>query len=146
MFANNRRAGFDYHIEDTFVAGIVLQATEVKSIRAGKMNIADSYISFENGSLVLINCTIEHYGRAHYSMQHEIRRKRVLLMHTREINKLSNNLKKGMTIVPLNVFQNERGLLKLKFALATGKKAHDKRESIKERDWKRDKARLMKGE
>lgn len=146
MFANNRRATFDYHLEETFVAGMVLLGTEVKAIRAGKMNIAESYIAIENGTLVLVNCSIEHYEQARVAAQHEMRRKRTLLMRGREIAKLQLQLRKGMTIIPLNVFQNERGILKLKFALATGKKAHDKRQAIKERDWKRDKDRLMKGE
>jgi SsrA-binding protein len=146
MFANNRRAGFDYQIEDTFEAGIILQGTEVKAIRAGKMNIAESYVTIENGTLVLVNCAIEYYERARVAVQHEVRRKRTLLMHTREITKLQNQMKRGMTIIPLNVYQNDRGLLKIKIALATGKKAHDKRAAIKERDWQRDKARVLKGE
>lgn len=146
MFAVNRRASFDYAIMDTFTAGLVLHGSEVKAIRLGRANIAEAYVCFEEGNIVLINASIEHYKFSHNTTQHEVRRKRILLMRKHEINKLQNQLKKGMTIIPLNLFQNEKGLIKIKIALATGKKKHDKREAIKERDWNRDKARLLGGE
>jgi SsrA-binding protein len=146
MFAINRRASFDYTIMDTFTAGLVLHGSEVKSIRLGRANIAEAYVGFEDGNIVLINASIEHYKFSHNTSQHEIRRKRTLLMRKREISRLQNQLKKGMTIIPLNLFQSEKGLIKIKIALAVGKKNHDKREATKERDWKRDKARLLKGD
>lgn len=142
--AENRRARFDYTIEDRFEAGIVLQGTEVKALRAGEASIAESYAELRDGEVWLINANIPEFrhGNRH---NHQPRRARKLLMHAREIGKLLGAVeRKGMTLVPLSVYFNSTGRAKVELALAKGKQAHDKRQSIKERDWKRDKARLMR--
>jgi SsrA-binding protein len=139
VVAENRRARFDYAIEQVFEAGIALQGTEVKSLRFGEGTIAESY-----AEVWLINANIPEFSHGN-RFNHEPRRPRKLLLKGREINKLhAGVMRQGMTIVPLSVYFNSRGRAKVELALAKGKKAHDKRESIKERDWKRDKARLMK--
>ncbi len=142
--AENRRARFDYEVLDTFEAGLVLVGTEVKSLREGKANIAESYISPEGGELWLINADIPEY-RFGNRFNHEPRRKRKLLMHRREIDKLAQAVQRqGMAIVPLKMYFNERGRVKLLIGLARGKKTHDKREAQKRRDWQRQKARLLR--
>jgi SsrA-binding protein len=144
--AENRRARFEFRIEDTYEAGIQLTGTEVKSLRAGQANIAESYASAEKGGLFLINAYIPEYQAAGDFFQHEPRRPRRLLLHKREIDKLATAVdRQGMTIVPLELYFNARGRAKLKLALAQGKKLHDKREDAAKRDWQRQKARLLRG-
>ena len=144
VVAENRRARFDYAIEQVFEAGIALHGTEVKSLRFGEGTIAESYAEVVGGEVWLINANIPEFSHGN-RFNHEPRRPRKLLLKGREINKLhAGVMRQGMTIVPLSVYFNSRGRAKVELALAKGKKAHDKRESIKERDWKRDKARLMK--
>ncbi|UAB77415.1 SsrA-binding protein SmpB [Erythrobacter sp. SCSIO 43205] len=142
--AENRRARFDYHIEDKFEAGIALQGTEVKALRAGQATIAESYAEVRDGEVWLINSNIPEYSHGN-RLNHEPRRPRKLLLNAREINKLFGAVeRKGMTLVPLSIYFNRTGRAKVELALAKGKQAHDKRATIKERDWKRDKARVMR--
>jgi SsrA-binding protein len=145
VVAENRRARFEYRIEDTWEAGIALTGTEVKSLRAGQANIAESYASAEDGGIVLINAYIPEYKHAGAFFQHDPRRSRKLLLKVREIAKMRIAVERqGMTIVPLEIYFNDRGRAKLKLALAQGKKFHDKRADIKKREWQRDKARIMR--
>ena len=142
--AENRRARFDYAIEDKFEAGLALQGTEVKALRAGEATIAESYAEVKEGELWLVNSYIAPYKQAK-TFQHEEKRRRKLLASKRELSRLWNaTQREGMTLVPLSVYFNKQGRAKVELALAKGKQAHDKRQSIKERDWKRDKARLMR--
>jgi len=142
--AENRKARFNYFIDETFEAGIVLTGTEVKSLRTGKANIGDAYASAETGELYLINSYISEYEQGN-RFNHEPRRPRKLLMHRRQIGKLLGQLKKGgSTLVPLRLYFNDRGIAKVELGLARGKKLHDKRETEKERDWQREKGRLMR--
>ena len=144
--AENRRARFDYFIEETFEAGIMLTGTEVKSLRTGRANIAESYASVEGREIVLINADIPPYGHAN-RFNHEPRRHRKLLLHRRQIDKLIGAVQReGRTLVPIKLYWNDKGLAKLEIGLAKGKKLHDKRDTAAERDWQRDKARLMKGD
>ncbi|HZT47859.1 MAG TPA: SsrA-binding protein SmpB [Hyphomicrobiaceae bacterium] len=144
--AENRRARFEYRIEDTYEAGIALTGTEVKSLRAGEANIAESYASAENGGIFLINAYIPEYKKAGAFFQHDPRRPRRLLLHKREIHKLSTAVERqGMTLIPLELYFNPQGRVKLRLALAQGKKLHDKREDVAKRDWQRQKARLLRG-
>jgi SsrA-binding protein len=144
LVAEHRRARFDYLIEETFEAGIMLTGTEVKALRAGRANIAESYASAERGELFLINSYIPVYEPA-AQFNHDPRRPRKLLVKKRELNKLKGAVERdGRTIVPLKIYFNDRGRAKIEIALARGKKAHDKREASKDRDWKRQQARLMK--
>ena len=142
--AQNRKARHDYKIDDTFEAGLILLGTEVKSLRLGRGNIQDSYASAEDGGMYLINAYIPEYeGARHFG--HEPRRKRKLLMKKREIEKLSAEVaRKGMTLVPLSIYFNDRGLAKLKLGLAKGKTDIDRRQTIKDRDWNRQKSRLLR--
>jgi len=143
--AENRKARYEFSIDDTHEAGLVLTGTEVKSLRSGQANIAESYVSIEDGGLYLINAYIPEYQGAGAFFQHEPRRKRPLLMNKREIHKLwVASDRQGMTIVPLELYFNQRGIAKLRIALAQGKKLHDKRESERKRDWQREKARLLR--
>ena len=144
VIAENRKARYHYAIEDVFEAGIMLLGTEVKSLRNGKANIAESYASYEDGELWLINAHIPEYLQAN-RFNHEPRRRRKLLMSKREINKLSQAVaREGMTLVPLKLYFNNRGMAKLELALGKGKKVHDKRETEKKRDWNREKSRLLR--
>jgi len=144
IIAEHRRARYDYLIEETLEAGIQLTGTEVKALREGRANIAESYASAERGELYLINSHIPPYGPAS-QFNHEPRRPRKLLVSKRQLNRLKGAVEReGRTVVPLKMYFNDRGLAKLEIALAKGKKAHDKREATKDRDWKRDQARLMK--
>ncbi len=144
VVAENRRARFDYEITDTFEAGLALVGTEVKSLREGKANIAESYVAPENDELWLINADIPEYSFGN-RFNHEPRRRRKLLMHRREIDRLAQAVQRqGMTIVPLKMYFNEKGIVKLLIGLARGKKLHDKRETEKKRDWQRQKGRLMR--
>lgn len=142
--AENRKARYSYEILDTYEAGIQLVGTEVKSLRGGKSNITDSYAAAKDGDLFLYNAYIPEYLQAN-RFNHETRRPRRLLLHRREIDKLSASVEReGLTLVPLEIFFNEKGRAKVRLALGRGKKAHDKRETEKERDWNREKQRLMK--
>lgn len=144
LVAVNRRARFDYDIEETFEAGIQLVGTEVKSLRAGKANIAESYVSPEDSEVYLINADIPPYDHGN-RFNHAPRRRRKLLLKKKEINKIAGSVaREGRTVVPLRMYFNERGIAKLQIALAKGKKTVDKRETKKERDWQRQKSRLMK--
>ncbi|MGK2286763.1 SsrA-binding protein SmpB [Pedomonas sp. V897] len=144
VVAENRKARFEYFIEDTFEAGIALQGTEVKSLRFGEGNITESYAEVKDGEVWLINANIPEYAFGNRE-NHQPRRPRKLLLHGREINKLHGAVnRQGMTLVPLSIYFNDRGRAKVELALAKGKKLHDKRETAKERDWQRDKARLLR--
>jgi SsrA-binding protein len=144
LVAQNRKARHDYFIGDTFEAGIVLTGTEVKSLRGGGVQITESYADPRGGELWLVNAHVPEYGGGN-RFNHEPRRPRKLLLHKREIEKMIGAVtRERMTIVPLELYFNERGRAKLQLGLAKGKTKGDKRESIKERDWKRDKARLMR--
>jgi|SRR5687768_6429123 len=144
LVADNRRARFDYEIIDTYEAGIELKGPEVKSLRAGRTSLADSYAVVKAGELYLVNAYIPEYREAN-RFNHETRRPRKLLLHRREIDKLAQGvLRQGLTIIPLKVFFNARGRAKVDIALARGKKAHDKRETQKERSWQRDRQRLLR--
>ena len=144
VVAENRRARYDYFIEDKFEAGIALTGTEVKSIRQGEGSIAESYATFEGEEIWLINSHIPEYSHGN-RMNHEPRRKRKLLLNKREIAKLHGAVtRQGRTLVPLSLYFNGRGRAKVELALARGKKAHDKRETVKERDWKREQQRLLR--
>ena len=142
--AENRKARFNYEIVDTYEAGLVLKGTEVKSLREGKANIAESYASDEDGEMWLINSYLPEYLQAN-RFNHEPRRRRKLLLSKREINRLRGAINRdGMTLVPLKIYFNDRGRAKMELALGKGKKLHDKRESEKERDWNRQRSRLLK--
>lgn len=144
LVADNRRARFDYEIIDTYEAGLELKGPEVKSLRAGRTSLAESYAVVKEGELFLVNAYIPEYREAN-RFNHETRRPRKLLLHRREIDKLSQGvLRQGLTIVPLKVFFNARGRAKVDIALARGKKAHDKRETQKEKSWQRDRQRLLR--
>jgi SsrA-binding protein len=144
LIAENRRARFDYYVEDTIEAGIQLLGTEVKSLRAGRANIAESYASTERGELWLINATIPEYPPAG-QFNHAPRRARKLLVRGRELRRLASAVEReGRTLAPLKLYFNARGIAKLELALAKGKKAPDKRAATKDRDWKRQQARLMR--
>ena len=140
----NKRAKFDYEILDKYTAGIVLTGTEIKSIRLGKASIAESFCEFHDGELFVINSHIEEYlYGTHYN--HKAKSERKLLLNKRELKKLDKDSdNKGLTIVPLRLFTNEKGLAKLEIALCRGKKNYDKRESLKEQDTKRDLDRIKK--
>ena len=144
LVAENRRARFDYFIEDTLEAGIALTGTEVKSLRNGRANIAESYAAVEGREIMLVNANIPEYGPAN-RFNHEPRRPRKLLLHRKQIDKLIGAVQReGRTLAPLRLYFNDKGRVKLELALATGKKAHDKRATIAERDWKREQGRLMR--
>jgi SsrA-binding protein len=140
----NRKARFNYTIEDTLEAGLALTGSEVKSLRAGKANIGDSYASEEGGELYLINAHIAEYAQAGRA-NHEPTRPRKLLLHRKEIGRLAGAIQReGMTVIPLKLYFNTRGIAKIELGLAKGKKLHDKRETEKKRDWDRQKGRLMR--
>jgi SsrA-binding protein len=144
LIAENRRARFDYFLEQTFEAGLSLTGSEVKSLRNGRANIAESYAAVEGSDIVLVNADIPPYAQAN-RFNHEPRRPRKLLLHRKEIDRLIGAVQReGRTIVPTKLYWNDRGMAKLELALAKGKKLHDKRDTAAERDWQRDKARLMK--
>lgn len=144
VVAVNRKARRNYLIEDTIEAGLILQGSEVKSLREGQANIAESYASTEGDELFLINAYIPEYQQASRD-NHEPRQMRKLLLHRREMDRLSAAVdREGMTLIPLRLYFNERGIAKLELALGRGKKLHDKRETERKRDWDRQKARLMR--
>jgi SsrA-binding protein len=143
--AQNRRAWHDYEIIDRYEAGIMLVGTEVKSLRSGQASIQESFAADKGGELFLFNVYIPEYNQAGVHLQHETRRPRLLLLHRRELAKLMGAVRKeGMTIVPLAIFFNARGKAKVDLGLAKGKNKADKREAIKQRDWNRDKARVLR--
>jgi SsrA-binding protein len=142
--AQNRRARFDYAIEDALEAGIILTGTEVKSLRLGQASIAESYAEPKAGAIWLVNAYIPEYNQAHGKLQHEVRRPRKLLLHKAQMMKLMAAVqRKGVTLVPLSIYFNPRGIAKVQLGIATGKKTADKRNAIKDRDWQREKSRLM---
>jgi len=142
--AENRRARFDYFLEDHMEAGIALLGTEIKALRDGRANIAESYAAVEGREIVLVNADIPPYKQAN-RFNHEPRRHRKLLLHRKQIDKLIGAVQReGRTIIPVRLYLNEKGMAKLEIALAKGKKIHDKREAVAERDWQRDKARLLR--
>jgi SsrA-binding protein len=144
VVAENRRARYNYAIEDDLEAGIMLEGSEVKSLRTGKANIAESYATVEGGELWLINGYIPAYTQAK-SFGHEERRRRKLLVGRRELAKLwQNTAREGMTLVPLRLYFNDRGKAKLQIGIAKGKKLADKRATAAKRDWERQKARVMR--
>lgn len=144
VVAENRRARFDYAILENIEAGIMLTGTEVKALREGQANIAESYAAPEDGGLWLINANIPEYSAGN-RQNHEPKRKRKLLLHKREIARLSQAVeRKGLTLVPLKLYFNERGVAKLDLGLGQGKKNQDKRETVKDRDWKRQQQRLLR--
>lgn len=144
IVADNRKARFNYSIGETFEAGIQLAGTEVKSLRSSRATIAESYVSPERGEVWLVNANIPVYLQAN-RFNHDPKRPRKLLLNKREIGKLFGAVEReGMTIVPLRLYFNERGMAKVEIALAQGKKLHDKRETEKKRDWAREKGRLMR--
>ena len=143
--AENRKARFEYFVTDTWEAGIMLTGTEVKALRKGSTNIAESYASPEEDGMWLINSYIPEHQSSGAFFNHEPRRKRKLLLHKSEIHKMILAVeRKGLTIVPLELYFNERGRAKLKLGLAEGKKLHDKRDTEKTRDWNREKSRIMR--
>ena len=144
VVAENRRARFEYTIDQVFEAGLALTGTEVKSLRFGEGSIAESYADVQDGGVWLINANIPEFSHGN-RFNHEAKRPRKLLLHEREINKLHGAVaRQGMTLVPLSVYFNARGRAKVELALAKGRKDHDKREAIKARDWKREAARVLR--
>jgi len=142
--AQNRRARHDYLIEDTIEAGLVLQGSEVKVLRTGEASIAEAYADAQAGELFLVNANIPEYKAAN-RFSHEPRRPRKLLLHRKEMNKLLGAIRReGVTIVPLSIYFNERGRAKVELGLAHGKRKADRRQAEKNRDWQRDKARIMR--
>lgn len=142
--AENRKARFNYEIGETLEAGLVLEGSEVKSLRTGKANIAESYASAEDGEMWLINSHIAEYAQAGRE-NHEPTRRRKLLLHKKERDKLAGAIQReGITVVPLTLYFNSRGIAKVKLGVGKGKKMHDKRETQKKRDWERQKARLLR--
>jgi len=145
--ADNRRARFDYFIEDTLEAGIVLKGSEIKPLRAGKVSIAESFAEVREGELYLVNANIERHGNTNKKWQHEPKRPRKLLLHKKEANKLIGAVeRKGITLVPLGMYFNHKGIAKVTIGIAKGKKQHDKRATEKKRDWNKQKARILRGE
>jgi SsrA-binding protein len=144
IVADNRQARYNFAIGDKIEAGIQLTGTEVKSLRQGRTNLSDSYAGAIGDEMFLFNAYIPEYLQAN-RFNHETRRPRKLLLHRRQISRLIAAVQReGMTIVPLRLYFNERGMAKCEIAVAQGKKTHDKRQTEKERDWNREKARLMK--
>ena len=144
LVAENRKARFNYDIEEKLEAGIVLTGSEVKSLRSGKANIAESYASTEDGELYLINAHIAEYTQAGRA-NHEPTRRRKLLVHRRELGRLIGAIQRqGMTLVPLKLYFNEKGRAKIEIALGRGKKLHDKRDTERKRSWEREKGRLLR--
>jgi SsrA-binding protein len=144
IVAENRRAKFEYFIEQVFEAGIALTGTEVKSLRFGEGSIAESYAEVKDEQVFLVNANIPEFSHGNRH-NHEPKRPRKLLLHEREIHKMHGAVaRQGMTLVPLSVYFNSKGRAKVELALAKGKKDHDKRETIKDRDWKREQGRLLR--
>ena len=145
IITQNKKARYLYHIRSTFDAGIQLHGTEVKSLRDGHVNIGDSYAESHEGEIWLINAYISEYSNASNYFQHEPMRNRRLLLKKREISRISGMInKEGMTLIPLKFYFNKNGIAKVELALGQGKKLFDKREDKKEKDWNRQKQRLLK--
>ena len=143
VVAQNRKARHNYFIEETFEAGMQLTGTEVKSLRGGRSSIAESYVTEAGGEAWLVNADIPEYPGGN-RFNHERKRPRKLLLHRKQINTLIGAIQRqGRTVVPLQVYFNEQGRAKIEIALASGKQAHDKRQAIKDRDWQRQRARLL---
>lgn len=143
--ADNRRARFDYHLEEKVEAGLALVGTEVKSLRHGLCSINEAYVGPRQGEIWMFNAHIHEYQAAGTHLQHEPRRPRKLLLSKKEANRLMGAVtREGYTIIPTRLYFNKRGIAKLEIALAKGKKLHDKRATEKKRDWQRDKARIMR--
>ena len=144
LIAENRRARFDYFLEDTFEAGLALTGTEVKALRLGRANIAESYAGVEGREIMLINANFPEYGPAN-RFNHEPKRPRKILLHRKQIDKMIGAIQRdGRTLIPTKLYFNEKGMVKLELSLAKGKKLHDKREVQADRDWKREQGRLMR--
>ena len=144
IVAENRRARFDYYIDEVLEAGIALTGTEVKSLRFGEVSIAESYAEVRNGETWLVNSNVPEFSHGN-RFNHEPKRPRKLLLHRREVDRLQGAVeRKGMTLVPLSIYFNSTGRAKVELALAKGKNAADKRQTIKERDWKRGQGRIMR--
>lgn len=147
LIAENRRARFDYFLEESFEAGLALTGSEVKSLRNGRANIAESYAAVQGDEIILVNADIPPYAQSGPHFNHDPRRHRKLLLKRKQIDKLIGAVQRqGHTLIPTKLYWNEKGLAKLEIAIAKGKKEHDKRETVAARDWQRDKARLMKGD
>ncbi len=143
--ANNKKAYHDYTIEEKFEAGIVLKGSEIKAIRAGRVNLKDSFIRIDGGEVVLFNAHIGLLETTHHYYRHEERGARKLLLHKKQILKLERAVQRdGMTIVPLSMYYSDKNIVKLQIGIAKGKKLHDKRQDLKEKDMKRDVDRAMK--
>ena len=146
VIAQNRKARFEYEILETLEAGLVLLGSEVKSLRLGKANMSDAFAEEREGGMYLINLSIQEYKGAN-QFNHEPKRPRKLLVHKREEHKLLGAAqRKGITLIPLTLYFNHKGIAKITIGLCKGKKLHDKRATEKERDWQRDKARVLKGD
>jgi SsrA-binding protein len=144
IIADNRKARYSYAIESTLEAGIILMGSEVKSLRSGKTTIGESYAHAKDGEIFLVNSYIPEYTQAS-RFNHEPKRTRKLLVHKAQASKLAASIQReGMTLIPLKLYFNAKGIAKLELGVAKGKKIHDKRETEKNRDWQRDKARLMR--
>ncbi len=144
VVADNRRGRYEYEILQTFEAGIELKGSEVKSLREGRTNLAEAYATMKRGELFLLNSNIPEYREAN-RFNHDPKRPRKLLLHAKEISRLAVGIsREGLTVIPLKIFFNPRGRAKIDIALAKGKKLHDKRDTIKTRDWDREKSRLMR--
>ena len=144
IIAQNRKASFNYFIEERFEAGIILKGSEVKSLRLGKANIEDTHAVNSGETIILHNCYIAEYDKAH-QFNHLTRRPRILLLHRDEIKKIIGKIKlKGYTLVAICLYFNEKNIVKIELALAKGKKLHDKRQTLKEKDWKREQNRAIR--
>ena len=144
--ARNKKASFNYFLEDEFEAGIVLKGSEVKSLREGKVSVEDSHADYSGGNLMLYNCHIQEYDKAH-QFNHLTRRPRILLLHKKEIKKIVGKIKiKGYTLILTSMYFNEKNKVKVALAIGKGKKLHDKRETLKEKDWERTQGKVMRGE
>ena len=144
IIATNRKARFEYFIEDKFETGIVLLGAEVKALRQGRISLDDAYILENNNQMVVVNMHIGYYDKA-YKNDYANKRQRKLLLHKREINKIISKIKqKGFSSVPLSIYFNNKNIAKLEIALVKGKQLHDKRESLKQKDWDRQQHRILK--
>ena len=145
LIANNKKASFQYHILEKIEAGLVLEGHEVKSLRYGKVSIAEAYAEADKGELWLINSDISYYSNSAKFFSYNPKRIRKLLVHKKEINKIQGKIEKeGMTIIPLRLYFNSRGFVKIEIAVAKGKKLYDKREDKKQKDWNKHKQRLLR--
>jgi SsrA-binding protein len=144
--ALNRRARFDYAIEESLEVGLVLTGSEVKALRAGQVSITESFVGMKSDGLYLLNATFAKHQQSGAHLQHEPLRARKVLMHKRQQNKLIGAIKReGATLIPLNIYFNKRGFAKMQLALAKGKRKEDKRAAIKDREWKREQSKLLRG-